>query len=140
VILGDNGEIHRKKLGSIVFSDANKLELLNSIIHPAITEVVKDMLGEYTIIDGAVIHKTPEIVKMCDYIIAVTNSDQRRIEFICKRDNIDKESASNRIKSQPDNDFYEKFADIVIHSDCGIEELYNKSVDVLKRCISEKNI
>lgn len=140
VILDNNDEIDRKKLGSIVFNDQKKLEVLNSITHPAITEIVKSLVSEYTIIDGAVIHKTPEIIKMCDYIIAVTNSDERRIDFICKRDNIDVDSATRRIKSQPDNDFYKKIADIVIHSDCDIQELYNKSVNVIKRCISEKNI
>ena len=139
-ILGENGEIDRKKLGAIVFSDPEKLNLLNRITHPAITEMVKSMLGDYTIIDGAVLHKTPDIVELCDYVIAITNSDDRRINFICKRDNIDYETAKRRISSQPDNSFYADFADIVIHSDCDIEELYNKSIDVIKRCISEKTV
>lgn len=138
-ILDENGEINRKKLGQIVFSDSKKLDKLNSIIHPRIIEETRELLEDYTIIDGAVLHKTPEIIEMCDCIIAVTNSDDRRIKFICDRDNIDIETAKNRIKSQPDNEFYEKNADIVIHSDCGIEEFYNKSLNVIKRCIGEKN-
>lgn len=140
VILSDNGEINRKKLGEIVFSNPEKLDILNSISHPAITEKVKKMLGEYSIIDGAVLHKTPEILELCDCIIAITNSDERRIKFICDRDKIDYETAKNRIKSQPDNDFYAEFADFVIHSDCSIDELYNKSIDVIKRCIGEKTV
>lgn len=139
-ILSENGEIDRKKLGAIVFTDAEKLNLLNSITHPAITEKAKSMLGDFTIIDGAVLHKTPDIVDLCDCIIAVTNSEDRRIKFICKRDNIETEAAKNRISSQPDNDFYANFADIVIHSDCDIEELYNKSIKIIKRCISEKTV
>lgn len=137
-ILDDSGEINRKKLGRIVFDYPDKLQLLSGITHPAIIEKTKEMLGQYTIIDGAVIHQTKEITDMCDFIIAVTNSDERRIKFICNRDNIDVSAAQNRIKSQPDNKFYEQFADIVIHSDCGIEELYNKSLKVIKRCMSEK--
>ncbi len=140
LILSENGEIDRKKLGAIVFSDEEKLNLLNSITHPEITEMVRNMLGDYTIIDGAVLHKTPDIVDLCDCIIAVTNSDDRRIKFICKRDNIEKDVAKRRINSQPDNAFYENFADIVIHSDCDIEELYNKSINVIKGCISEKTV
>ncbi len=139
-ILSETGEIDRKKLGEIVFSDLEKLNLLNSITHPAITEKVIGMLKEYSIIDGAVLHKTPEIVELCDCIIAVTNSDERRIQFICSRDNIESEVAKRRINSQPDNDFYADFADIVIHSDCDINELYNKSINVIKRCISEKTV
>ncbi len=138
-ILGDDGEINRKKLGEIVFSDADKLEKLNNIVHPAIVEKTKESLEEYSIIDGAVLHHTKEIVDMCDFIIAVTNSDERRIEFICKRDNISTESAIKRIKSQPNNDFYADFADIVINSDSDIDDLYNKSIKIIKECISEKN-
>lgn len=138
-ILNDDGEINRKKLGKIVFSNSDKLKILNSITHPAIIKKVKDLLGPYTIIDGAVIHQTEEIINMCDVIIAVTNSDDRRINFICNRDNIDLETAYNRIKSQPDNDFYVNFADIVIHSDGGIEELYNKSINIIKGCIGEED-
>ena len=138
-IIGENNEINRKILGQIVFSDTNKLKKLNDIIHPHIIEETKKLLSEKTIIDGAVIHQTPEIVEMCDFIIAVTNSDERRIEFICNRDNIDRKTAENRIKSQPGNDFYSNFADVVIHSDCGIDELYNKSLNIIKRCVSEKN-
>ncbi len=137
-ILNEDGEINRKKLGEIVFSDADKLNKLNNIVHPAIVEKTKELLGEYSIIDGAVIHQTKEIVDMCDFIITVTNSDKRRIDFICKRDNINSETAMKRIKSQPGNDFYADFADIVINSDSDIDDLYNKSIKVIKECIGEK--
>ena len=135
-VLDENDEINRRKLGEIVFSDTEKLELLSKITHPAITEKILDMLEERTIIDGAVLYKTPDLLSKCNYIIAVTNSDERRADFICKRDNLDKETAMARIKSQPDNSFYTKNADFIIESDCGIEEMYKKSVDVIKRCIS----
>lgn len=138
-ILDENGEINRRKLGEIVFSDSEKLNKLNSIIHPSIIEETRNLLNERTVIDGAVLHKTPEIVEMCDYIIAVTNSDERRIEFICNRDKIDRETAEKRIKSQPDNVYYANFADKVIHSDCEIDELYNKALKVIKECMGEKN-
>ncbi len=138
-ILAENDEINRKKLGEIVFSNPEKLKKLSEITHPAIIEKTKELIDEYTVIDGAVIHQTPEIMKMCHKIIAVTNSDDRRIKFICSRDNISIHKAKDRVKSQPDNEFYSNIADIVIHSDCDIDQLYNKSYDIFKRCISEKN-
>ena len=131
-ILGEDGEINRKKLGNIVFSDADNLAKLNDIVHPSIVKKTKELLGKYSIIDGAVLHQTKEIIDMCDFIIAVTNSDERRIDFICKRDNISVEAAMKRIKSQPDNNFYADFADVIINSDSDIGELYNKSIKVIK--------
>lgn len=138
-ILDRNGEIDRKKLGKIVFSNADKLKLLSSITHPHIEKKILSMIDGNTIIDGAVIYNTPNIIKACDYIISVINSDERRISFICNRDGIDEKSAANRINSQPNNEFYEKMSDFAIKSDCDIDELYNKAICVIKRCISEKN-
>lgn len=40
-ILALDGEIDRKKLGAMVFSDAKKLQRLNEIVHPAVKETVK---------------------------------------------------------------------------------------------------
>ncbi len=139
-ILDDKKAIDRKKLGKIVFSDSEKLKLLSSITHPAIIKKTKEMLSELTIIDGAVIHLTPEILELCDVTISVINSDERRVEFICKRDGISEESAKKRMSSQPDNNFYSNFADIVIQSDCNIDELYEKSKVIIRKCISEKYI
>lgn len=139
-VLDENGEIDRKKLGALVFGDSEKLDKLNAIMHPEITKRVFEMLGEKSVIDGAVLYKTPDIIKICDYIVALTNSDDRRINFICKRDGLTPDAALQRIKSQPDNEFYSQGADFVINSDCGIEEMLKKSSDLIKRCISEKNI
>lgn len=134
-ILGDDGEIVRRKLGDIVFTNNEKLELLNSIIHPLITEKITSMINGPTVIDGAVLHKTPDIIKICDYIVAITNSTERRVKFICNRDHIDEETALKRISSQPDNDFYSQNADFVINSDSNADELYKKSIETIKRCI-----
>lgn len=137
-ILRDDGEIDRKKLGSIVFSDSEKLEILNSVTHPQIEKDVRKMLADKTVIDGAVLHKSPGILNLCDCIITVTNSDKRRIDFICARDGISRSDAKKRIQSQPGNEFYSSFADYVINSDGGKDELFDKSVEIIKRCIIEK--
>ena len=39
-IVNDYGEIDRKKLASVVFSDEEKLKKLNSLTHPAVTQEV----------------------------------------------------------------------------------------------------
>ncbi len=138
-LLDAKGEIDRKKLASIVFGNEERLDKLNSIVHPKITKAVVSMLSERSVIDGAVLYKAPDLLKLCDYVIAVTNSDERRINFICRRDGITKEQALARIKSQPDNDFYSQNADFTIDSDCDVDGLMLKASKIIKRCISEKN-
>ena len=44
-IVGNNGELDRMKLGSCVFADEKKLQILNNIVHPEVLEWVrKDIL------------------------------------------------------------------------------------------------
>ena len=45
-ILDSNGSINRRSLGSIVFSDGEKLHLLNSIVWPRIMEKLKELISE----------------------------------------------------------------------------------------------
>lgn len=45
-ILDNNGIINRMYLGSIVFGDEDKLKLLNSIVHPEVTNYLKKELLE----------------------------------------------------------------------------------------------
>ena len=43
-ILDKDGIIDRKKLGTIVFSDSHKLEVLNSIVHPAVVDAIRQII------------------------------------------------------------------------------------------------
>ncbi len=44
-ILRQDGRIDRKKLGDLVFSDVEKLKILNGIVHPAVKSYVKDEIA-----------------------------------------------------------------------------------------------
>lgn len=45
-ILDDEGEIDRKKLGQIVFSDEKELQVLNRITHPIMYEIIRNDINE----------------------------------------------------------------------------------------------
>lgn len=45
-ILGKNGDIDRKKLGEVAFSENRKLKKLNSIMHPLIINEIKNKIGK----------------------------------------------------------------------------------------------
>ena len=46
-ILDSTGEIDRKLLGSLVFADAEKLKVLNAIVHPRIIAQVDHLAVQY---------------------------------------------------------------------------------------------
>ena len=134
-ILDENGEINRRKLGKIVFSDKEKLKKLNEITHPAITKYIISQIEKNTVIDGAVLHKTP-VIDLCEKVVFIKTDLKNRIEFIKSRDNITEETATNRIKSQPDDKEYEKESDIVIHNDGNEEQLYKKARKIFEEMIT----
>ena len=133
--LEENGEINRKKLGKYVFEN-NKADILSSISHPIIDRIVENEIknsqnsNNNTVIDGALLCNT-RIKDMCDIMILI-KSDYcaRRIEI---RDSIPKEEAENRLNSQKIADT----ADIIIENNGTIDELLNKTDEVLRKEIPD---
>lgn len=123
-----NGELDRKKLGSIVFTNRDKLKKLNNITHKYITAVVKEELSkkesDIYAIDAAVL-KESGIIDMCDHVIAVIADKDVRIRRIMERDNITEQAAIDRINSQDPDAKYIQYADFVINNSGDI------SLDVL---------
>ena len=61
-ILSENGEINRRKLGSIVFASPEQLAILNGIMHPRMAGIVSEKLGclresgaEVAVVEAAVL-------------------------------------------------------------------------------------
>lgn len=146
-IIQENGELNRRALGEIVFSDKSKLELLNSITHRYIKEYIKKEIegakNEICAVDGAVIIGSP-VMELCSELVVVTANRETRIKRIMQRDNIERDYAADRINSQNDDKFYLSHADYVIEnnddeSELGakIERIYNK-IKIKKEAASEK--
>ncbi len=99
------GNVDRKKLGEIVFSDEKKLAMLNNIMHGAIIEkslfLCKNSGKDICIIDGSELEASG-IHKKCAHVIVITANEDVRLDRIMKRDGIGRESAIKRIRAQKD--------------------------------------
>lgn len=135
--LQPDGEIDRRKLGEAVFSDTEKLHVLNAITHKYIK---KELMQYAESADGAIVFDAPlppdGFIK-CDKVLLITAPPDVRVKRICERDGISEEQAKSRISSQNDEDYYIKIADVVFINDGDISEVENK---VKKWCIDEKII
>ncbi|MGY4687909.1 dephospho-CoA kinase [Petrotoga mexicana DSM 14811] len=104
-IFDDDNNISRSKLGEIVFSDKEKLELLNKIVHPEILKKTEQILKEISnkndiiIVDAALLFKIG-LDKLCDKIIYVDAPEELRIERLSENRGIPLEKARNIVKSQ----------------------------------------
>jgi len=116
-ILNDNGDIDRKKLGAIVFSDKNNLNKLNRVVHGAIVkkciEICENSGKDICFMDGSELESSGADT-LCRHIVVITADENTRLERIMARDSIDRESALKRIHAQSD---YSKEAIIVDNSD-----------------------
>lgn len=128
-ILKENQEINRKKLGNIVFSDNNKLKLLNQITHPEIIKVIKKQLEQISnnssknticIVDVPLLFETG-FENMMDKTIVVYLNPEKQINRLIKRDGLTREDAIKRIQSQMPIDEKVKMADYIIDNNKNME-------------------
>ena len=129
-ILDDNKNIDRKKLGNIVFSDKNKMEILTNLTWNYMQNKLDNILSQnedYYIFDWALL-PTVKYWNMCNIKILITSDDIKRKEKILKRDNISKEYLEKREQNTLD---YSKIKyDYIFNNDYSKETL-NSIVDAI---------
>ena len=128
-ILLPSGQINRKRLGGIVFSDKEKLALLNSITHPEIINKVKDRIRELKaagskviVVDAAILIEMG-LHKYVDSVWVVTVDRETQIKRLIERDRFDYKESENRVNSQFTNEVRRKYADVIIDNNKSIEEV-----------------
>lgn len=123
-----SGELDRKKLGSIVFSDRKKLEKLNKITHKYITariyKLIDECEGKCCAVDGAALFESG-IDSECDYMCAVTADREVRIRRITARDGLSDEQAKKRIDSQMSDEEYAQKCDFIIRNNGSLSDTEN---------------
>ena len=131
--INEDGTLNRGRLSSIVFSEGEKLKILNSITHGAVLDEVRLRL-KALYEKGAVIAAVdaPQLFEAgfdreCDTVVAVLAPEGDRLKRITARDNITEENAFLRMQNQHGEDFFLSHCDRVLKNDSTLEEL-EKSV------------
>jgi len=125
-ILDKSGNLIRKKLGNIVFSDNEKLNLLNSVVMKHILKkseiIINENKNKNIILDAPLLFEAG-LEKICDKIIAVIADPETQITRIMERDGIGYDIAKGRLDSQHTNEFFEKNCDYCILNNGSEQEL-----------------
>lgn len=133
----ENNNISRTKLGKIVFNNPTAKKTLEDIIHPKVKEIIKDFINQS---EGIVFVEVPllfeaKMSKMFDKTICISSSQEKQIERLKQRNNLDKDEALKRINNQLELNEKEKLVDYVIHNDDSLEETYYEIDQLLERII-----
>lgn len=127
-----NSKLDRKKLSAIVFTDKQKLELLNSIVHPYVTRhfenFCKGLEDIYIIKEVAIIFEIGTQNKF-DKIILVRAPKEDRVKRIINRDKCNRQDAINRINNQIADDDKIDQCDFIIDN-INLEEISNKVLKI----------
>ena len=109
----EKGQLQRKKLGSIVFSDEKALQDLNQITHGAIrAEVLRRLSAKpgLAAIDAIGLFEGG-LAELCDVTVAVTAPEKVRIQRLMLRDNISEDYARSRIAAQHEEAWFRERCD-----------------------------
>ncbi|QEC46072.1 dephospho-CoA kinase [Pseudobacter ginsenosidimutans] len=115
-----NGVLNRSVLSSLVFNNQEKLEQLNSLVHPAtIRDGEKWMQAQttpYAIKEAALFFESGSAASL-DYIIGVYAPASLRIHRAMQRDNITREAVIARMSKQIDENIKMRLCNFVIVND-----------------------
>ena len=112
--------LNRKHIASIVFSDPVKLELLNSIVHPATKKDGDDWMRRQTtafaIHEAALIFEA-KVSDRLDHVIGVSSPQELRIKRAMERDSVTREEILKRMTKQLDEEIKMSQCDFVVIND-----------------------
>ena len=135
-LIGSDGEIDRKKLGPIVFSEPGNLTRLNEILHPIIYSMIKTELknmensGEKVAVVEAAILIEANWQDLFDELWVVDADKEEVIRRLIDRNNVTRDQALERIESQIGREERNGYADAIIENNAGLLEL-EKNINCL---------
>jgi dephospho-CoA kinase len=125
----EKDQLNRSYLAKIVFNNTEKLNTLNSLVHPAVFEdyrqwSAKQIEHPYSIKEAALMFETDSF-KELDKIIVVTAPINTRLERVAQRDNLKNDDVLKRMENQMSDRERIAKADFVIKND-GKSSLINQ--------------
>ena len=137
-ILLPDGGLHRKKLGEIVFSDAEALGDLNKIAHGFVMAEIRKRLSELRKQElPAAVMDAPQLFEAnaegdCNLIVSVLADKRIRLERIMARDGIDAEAALRRMEAQRSDEFFRTHSNYIVENNGNLDLLRPQVERILK--------
>ena len=128
-VLAEDGQIDRRKLGAIVFSDPKQLQKLNAIMHPRMYKMIEERIqghqagGAETIVVEAAILIEAKWTPLVDEVWVTTAPEDQVIDRIKGRNNMGEDAARARINSQMSSEERVRHANVSIANDGSMDQL-----------------
>ncbi len=129
------GQLERKKLGTIVFSDPNALLDLNRITHGAIKAEVQRRLESapaLAAIDAVALFEGG-LAELCDHTVVVTAPLEDRVRRLMARDGISESYARSRIAAQRAESDFREMCEFILENHGTQEQFREKCAEFLNQ-------
>ena len=140
-ILTPDGELDRKVMASIAFSDHRKLEMLNTIMYPYIVGEILRMIHRFSqqnhkliLLDAPTLFES-RAADFCDLIISVVAKPELRMQRIMERDHISEKAAQQRMEMQLTEEFFRLHSDTVLENNSSFSELWDAAQELSAKLI-----
>ena len=128
----EGGILQRKKLGTIVFGDGEKLLKLNGITHGFVKKAVERSLAEARR-EGKTLAAVDAIAllegglgELCQATVAVCAPEETRVRRLMAREGITEEYARARIRAQKSEEWFRQHCTVTLVNDASREEFAEK--------------
>ncbi|MBU6281925.1 dephospho-CoA kinase [bacterium] len=129
-VVGEDGEIDRRRLAPIVFGDPARLAELNAIVHPRIRAEIERRIEDARAAGRvrAVAVEAAILIEagwrdLVDLVWVVVAPRERIVERLASGRGIDRADAEARMRRQMSDEERRAAADLVIENDGGLEDL-----------------
>ena len=140
-ILTPDGELDRKVMAAIAFSDHRKLEMLNTIMYPYIVGEILRMIHRFSqqnhkliLLDAPTLFES-RADDFCDLIISVVAKPELRMQRIMERDHISEKAAQQRMEMQLTEEFFRLHSDTVLENNSSFSELWDAAQELSAKLI-----
>lgn len=139
-VLQKDGTLDRQQLGSLIFADQSKRQLLNSILHPYIIARQDEQLRELevkdpegiAVVDAALLIESGSYQRF-DKLIVVHCRPDVQLQRLMARDGLSPEEAQKRIDAQMPQHEKQKLADYLIDTSDGFESARSRTAQVYEK-------
>ncbi|HHY88349.1 MAG TPA: dephospho-CoA kinase [Chloroflexi bacterium] len=124
-VLREDGEIDRARLGKLVFSDPEKLSVLESIVHPLVRQAIDAEVSTASrpvVVLEAIKLLETSLRKQCDSLWVVYASPEVQLRRLVESRGMDEQDARQRIQAQPPQEEKVAAADVVIDNSGSVNQ------------------
>ena len=128
-VLQPTGEVDRKRLGAIVFGNAEARKKLNSIMHPRMASIIQEQIGrfrsegEQVVVVEAALLVEAGWDNLVDEIWNTESPEEDVVDRLHRRNNLSADEVGRRIRSQLPSEERARSAQVVVRNAGNLEQL-----------------